>query len=207
MTCAAYNAECRAALSVLAEHVPAGSRLVLAGRDKPPLRIARLRAEGRIAEIGVADLALTRVEAAVLLRAAGVRLGEDDLVALHERTKGWPAGLYLAALYLREGGPVGTAAISFGGDDRLVSEYMESEFLARISRRHRVFLTRTAVLERMCGSCARRSWRCLALPGCWRNWPVPTCCWCRWTVMGSGTATTTCSATCWCRSWNAWNRP
>ena len=29
---------------------------------------------------------------------------------------------------------------------------MESEFLARISARHRVFLTRTAVLERMCGS-------------------------------------------------------
>ena len=28
---------------------------------------------------------------------------------------------------------------------------MESEFLARISRRQRAFLTRTAVLERMCG--------------------------------------------------------
>jgi LuxR family transcriptional regulator, maltose regulon positive regulatory protein len=32
-----------------------------------------------------------------------------------------------------------------------VSEYLESEFLARISRRQRAFLTRTAVLERMCG--------------------------------------------------------
>ena len=62
-----------------------------------------------------------------------------------------PAGLYLAALYLREGAPLASAAVSFGGDDRLVSEYMESEFLARISRRQRAFLTRTAVLERMCG--------------------------------------------------------
>ena len=43
------------------------------------------------------------------------------------------------------------AAVPFGGDDRLVSEYMEAEFLARISPRHRVFLTRTAVLERMSG--------------------------------------------------------
>ena len=43
-----HNHDCRAALSVLADHVPAGSRLVLAGRDEPPLRIARLRAEGRI---------------------------------------------------------------------------------------------------------------------------------------------------------------
>ena len=38
-----------------------------------------------------------------------------------------------------------------GGDDRLVSEYIQSEFLARISSRQRVFLTRTAVLERLCG--------------------------------------------------------
>ena len=49
-----HNSECRAALSVLADHVPGGSRLVLAGRAEPPLRIARLRAEGRILEIGPA---------------------------------------------------------------------------------------------------------------------------------------------------------
>ena len=94
---------------------------------------------------------LSRPEAGALLRSAGVTLGEDDVAVLHQRTEGWPAGLYLAALYLREGGPPGTAAVSFGGDDRLVSEYMQSEFLERISQRDRVFLTRTAVLERMCG--------------------------------------------------------
>ncbi|MGH3185631.1 MAG: hypothetical protein ACRDOE_27525, partial [Streptosporangiaceae bacterium] len=146
-----HNSECRAALSVLADHVPGGSRLVLAGRDEPPLRIARLRAEGRMLEIGPGDLSLTRQEAASLLREAEVTLGEDDVAALHRRTEGWPVGLYLAALYLREGGSLGSAAVSFGGGDRLVSEYMESEFLARISRRQRLFLIRTAVLERMSG--------------------------------------------------------
>jgi LuxR family maltose regulon positive regulatory protein len=145
------NSECRAALSVLADHVPAGSRLVLAGRAEPPLRIARLRAEGRILEIGPGDLSLTLEEAAALLRDTGVALGEDDVAELHRRTEGWPTGMYLAALYLREGGSFGNAGVSFGGDDRLVSEYMESEFLARISRRQREFLTRTAVLERMSG--------------------------------------------------------
>ena len=145
------NQECRAALSVLADHVPAGSRLVLAGRTEPPLRIARLRAEGRILEIGPGELSLTQAEAASLLRNAGIALGARDVAELHQRTEGWPGGLYLAALYLREGGPVASAAVSFGGADRLVSEYMESEFLARISSRQRVFLTRTAVLERMSG--------------------------------------------------------
>jgi LuxR family maltose regulon positive regulatory protein len=145
------NSEGRAALSVLADHVPAGSRLVLAGRDEPPVRVARLRAEGRLAEIGPGDLALTAEEAASLLRAAQVVLGDDDVTELHRRTEGWPVGLYLAALCLREGGSAGTAAASFGGDDRFVSEYVEAEFLARISSAQREFLTRTAALERMSG--------------------------------------------------------
>jgi LuxR family maltose regulon positive regulatory protein len=84
-----HNRECRAALSALADHVPAGGRLVLAGREAPPVRVARLRAEGRITEIGAADLALTREEAAGLLRAAEVALGEEDLASLHQRTEGW----------------------------------------------------------------------------------------------------------------------
>jgi LuxR family maltose regulon positive regulatory protein len=142
------NRECRDALSVLAGHVRPGSRLVLAGRGEPPLRIARLRAEGRVLEIGPDDLSLTLQDAAALLRAADVTLREDEVVMLHQRTEGWPVGLYLAALYLR-GGCMKRAAVSFGGDDRLVSEYIESEFLERISRRHRDFLSRTAVLERV----------------------------------------------------------
>jgi LuxR family maltose regulon positive regulatory protein len=146
------NSECRSALSVLADHVPDGSQLAFAGRAQPPLRIARLRAEGKILEIGPDDLSLTRDEASSLLRSAGLTLTQDDVAELHERTEGWPTGLYLAALYLRQGGPLANAAFSFGGDDRLVSDYMESEFLSRISLGQRAFLTRTAILERICGS-------------------------------------------------------
>jgi LuxR family transcriptional regulator, maltose regulon positive regulatory protein len=145
------NAECRAAVSMLADHVPGGSRLALAGRDQPPLRVARLRAEGKILEIGPGDLSLTRQEASALLRNVDLALAEGQIAELHRRTEGWPVGLYLAALYLKEGGPLRRAGVSFGGGDRLVSEYLESEFLARISPWQRAFLTRTAVLERMCG--------------------------------------------------------
>ena len=42
------NRECQAALSVLADHVPGGSRPAVAGRGRPPLRVPRLRAEGKI---------------------------------------------------------------------------------------------------------------------------------------------------------------
>jgi LuxR family transcriptional regulator, maltose regulon positive regulatory protein len=157
-----HNREGQAALSMLAEHVPEDSRLVLAGRARPPLRIARLRAEGRIFEIGPSDLSLTVDEAASLLRAAEVVLGDDELAELYRRTEGWPVGLYLAALCLREGGSLGAAAAAFGGADRFVSEYVETELLARISKQQQVFLTQTAALERMCGSLCEAV---LELPG------------------------------------------
>src|SRR5215472_6727938 len=99
-----HNRECRAALSALADQVPAGSRLVLASRGRPPVRTARLQAEDKLFEIGPGDLALTAEEAAALVREAGVTLDESEMTELHRRTEGWPAALYLAALYLREGG-------------------------------------------------------------------------------------------------------
>ena len=86
------NAECRAAVSMLADHVPGGSRLALAGRDRPPLRVARLRAEGKILEIGPGDLSLTRREASATLRNVDLALGEGQVAELHRRTEGWPAG-------------------------------------------------------------------------------------------------------------------
>ena len=68
--------EGQSALSMLADHVPGGSRLVLAGRAEPPVRIPRLRAEDRVLEIGPGDLSLTRAEADSLLRGgAGARRG------------------------------------------------------------------------------------------------------------------------------------
>jgi LuxR family transcriptional regulator, maltose regulon positive regulatory protein len=146
-----HNRECQAALSVLAEHVPEGSRLVLAGRTAPPLRIGRLRAAGKILEIGARDLSLDRQEASSLLRQAEVALGEDEVAELHKQTEGWAAGLYLAALCIREGGSFVRAVASFNGGDRFINDYVEAEFLARISREQRSFLTRTAVLERLCG--------------------------------------------------------
>ena len=85
---ALHNSECRAALSVLADHVPGGSRLVLAGRAEPPLRIARLRAEGKLLEVGPGDLSLTWEEASSLLRNVDLTLGEDDVAELHRRTEG-----------------------------------------------------------------------------------------------------------------------
>jgi LuxR family transcriptional regulator, maltose regulon positive regulatory protein len=148
---ALHDQECQYALSALADHVPSGSQLVLAGRTRPPLPAVRPRAEAKVMEIGPGDLSLTCGEASALLRNAGVTLDEDETAELHQRAEGWPAGLYLAALYLKEGGSLSRAAVSPRRADLFINDYVESEFLSQISGRQRAFLTRTAVLERMCG--------------------------------------------------------
>ncbi len=91
----------------LVQYVPAGSQIAIASREVPALPLARWRAQGGVHEIGVADLRLNEQEAELLLEAVGVELDPSELSELTERTEGWPAGLYLAALSLRAGGPPG----------------------------------------------------------------------------------------------------
>jgi LuxR family maltose regulon positive regulatory protein len=146
-----HNRECQAAIAALVEHVPAGSRIVIAARSQPHLRLARLRAEGRVLEIGPKELSLDRQQSASLLRNAGVEISDADVVGLHGKTEGWPVGLYLAALSLRAGGSVPSTVAAFHGDDQFISEYLHFEVLSRLPKKEIRFLRRTALLDRLCG--------------------------------------------------------
>ena len=140
------NPECLDALVALLSHVPQGSQLVLSGRAEAKLKLAKLRADGDLLELGPAALALTDTEAFALLEGAGIDVTESEAAALNERAEGWAAGLYLAALSLDGGSSLAT----FGGDDRFVTDYLRSEELARVTPDELEFLLRTSVLDRMC---------------------------------------------------------
>ena len=141
--------KCIELIARLADQIPEGSTLVFAGRTLPRLRIAHWRARGRLAEVGVDELALTRREADLFLRRLGIELAETEVAALARRTEGWVTGLYLAALALGDGNGTTGAAVRFGGDDRFVTDYFRSEYLSRIRQKDVRFLTRTAILDRM----------------------------------------------------------
>ena len=146
-----HSREGQAAIAVLVDNVPEGSRIAIAARREPPLRLARLRAQGRVLELGPRDLSLDREQSAELLLGAGVELSEADVTGLHEKTEGWPVGLYLAALAIRSGGSVSKAVAAFGGDDLFVSEYLHFEVLSRMPEEQIQFLRRSAVLDSMSG--------------------------------------------------------
>src|SRR6185295_5859822 len=67
-------------------------------------------------------------------------------------TEGWPAALYLAALSLRESPDHAKAVLRFGGEDRLVADYLRDEVLSELSEDQITFLTRSAVLDQLSGS-------------------------------------------------------
>jgi LuxR family transcriptional regulator, maltose regulon positive regulatory protein len=139
------------ALSELLESLPAGSQIAIASRQEPALPLGRWRARGWVRELGPADLRLNDREAELLLTAAGLELDGDEIGELTERTEGWPAGLYLAALSMQAGAPSSTSATAFGGDDRFVADYFRVELMSRLPDADASFLKRTSVLERMCG--------------------------------------------------------
>jgi LuxR family maltose regulon positive regulatory protein len=139
------------AVSAIAGSVPEGSALALAARIVPDVGLPRLRADGRLLEVGIEDLALGPPQAYRLLRGAGVRATKSEAAELTQATEGWPVGLYLAALSLQEQRRSTMPPIRFTGDDRFVVDYVRSEVLGRLSRERQRFLTRTSILDRLNG--------------------------------------------------------
>jgi LuxR family transcriptional regulator, maltose regulon positive regulatory protein len=143
------NHRCHTQVEGLLRDLPEAVRVVLVTRATPPLELARLRAAGEVADIGVTDLRFTRSEAGALVSAvAGITLDGPDLSALLARTEGWPAGVFLAALSLRGHPSPHTFIDQFTGNNRFIADFLAEEVLNRQAPDVRQFLLRTSILDR-----------------------------------------------------------
>jgi ATP/maltotriose-dependent transcriptional regulator MalT len=140
-----------AAVAFLLDHLPPTLHLVIASREDPPLPLPRLRARHQLTEVRAADLGFSLEEAAAFLgEGMGLRLAEEDVAALVERTEGWAAGLQLAGLALRDRPDPAAFVAAFTGGHRLVADYLLAEVLDRQPASTRRFLLATSVLDRLC---------------------------------------------------------
>jgi LuxR family maltose regulon positive regulatory protein len=151
------NHEIDSSLAFLIDRIPEKLRLIVSTREEPPLPLARWRSLERVVEIGLDDLRFSYEEAAVFFRQTmGLNIDSRSARLLEDRTEGWIAGLQMAALSLRVRGHDETlaetakAAETFSGRNRYLVEYLAAEVLKRQSDDTRVFLHRTAVLDRFC---------------------------------------------------------
>jgi LuxR family transcriptional regulator, maltose regulon positive regulatory protein len=142
---------CHEQVALLLGHLPPCVQVVIATRSDPPLPLARMRAVGEIAEIRTRELRFDAQQAAELIHSVvAVQLTDRDLAYLVERTEGWPAGLYLAALSMRGDSSPGAFVRQFFGGNRFIVDYLVEDVLDRQPSDIRRFLTRTSILGRFC---------------------------------------------------------
>jgi LuxR family maltose regulon positive regulatory protein len=135
------------------EQLPRGSRLIALTRADPTIRLGRLRARKALGELRVRELAFTFDEARELMVVQeGIALDDEDLGVLFDRSEGWAAGLYLAALWLREQPDPKAGLRDFSGDHLHVAEYLSGEVIDGLDDDTRRFLLHTSVLSRLGGS-------------------------------------------------------
>ncbi len=140
-----------AGMGFLVEHMPGNHRLVIASRSEPPLPLARLRVRGDLSEIDPEQLGFSEAEAKYLLNEVHqLGLAAAAVSRLHLRTEGWAAGLYLAALSLRDRPDADQLIAGFSGDDRRIADYLAGEVLDQQPDVVLRFLLCTSVLERFC---------------------------------------------------------
>lgn len=139
------------AVAFLLDHLPPAAHLVIATREDPPLPLPRLRACGQVTEIRAADLCFTHEEAVLFLSyGMGLRLTDEQVGKLVDRTEGWAAGLQLAGLALRDRADPAAFVTAFAGGHRLVADYLTTEVLDRQPSPLRHFLLTTSLLTRLC---------------------------------------------------------
>ena len=137
-------------MTFLLEHLPPQLHLIVATRADPPLPLARLRAQGQLAEVRTADLRFAAAEAGAFLQTVmGLDLEAAAIAILEQRTEGWIAGLQLAALSLQGRTDVSAFLAAFSGTHRYVLDYLSEEVLARQPAPVQQFLLRTSVLDRL----------------------------------------------------------
>jgi LuxR family maltose regulon positive regulatory protein len=140
---------CHHQLAALAGMLPPGCQLLISSRHPPSMPVARLRANGRLLEIGQADLRLSEPQAAALTRTvSGLTLPADSQRALTAVTEGWPAAVYLIARALRgHPGPHTVPSVSAVAH-LCVDDYIAEELLGDLDPGQAAALARTAVLSR-----------------------------------------------------------
>ncbi|MFP4344414.1 MAG: LuxR C-terminal-related transcriptional regulator [Anaerolineales bacterium] len=147
-----------AVLQELLTHRPPRFHLVILTREDPALPLTRWRAKNRLTEIRAADLRFGPEETEQFLREGmELKLSDEDLVRLLERTEGWAAGLQLAAVAMKSPLTSGLRedAASFvrslSGSHRFILSYLTEEVLKRQPPEVQDFLLATSILTTLNG--------------------------------------------------------
>jgi ATP/maltotriose-dependent transcriptional regulator MalT/DNA-binding SARP family transcriptional activator len=124
--------------------------LVFASRQVPPVRLARLKSMGEVAELTRSDLRFDFAETGLLFTGESWSDQSSDLVGdVAARTEGWPASLQLVRTALKDRDVYTARAFvrSLSGGHGDMYDYLAEEVVGDLPEALQLFLMRTSVLE------------------------------------------------------------
>jgi len=143
-------AEIRHIAKELLARAPERLSFVFASRRTPPIRLARLRSLGEVAELSTDDLRFDATETERLFRETyEMRLDPGLIAELSRRTEGWAASLQLVRTALINGDPTEVRAFinSLTGAEGHLYDYLAEEVIGDLPMALQDFLMRTSLLE------------------------------------------------------------
>lgn len=137
-------------MRMLLDATPALGQFIISSRDTPELGLGRMRAHGHLLEIGVDDLRFSLEESRSLLQIQRqLPITDEQVAMLQKRTDGWAAGLWLAAVSLRDRNDANAFIRSFSGSNAAVADYLLEDVLSRQPEPERRFLLAISVLDEL----------------------------------------------------------
>ncbi len=135
-------------LAYIVDHIPENMHLVISSRTTPPLKLARLRAQGQLVEIQMEDLAFNYDEIELFLyQITKTQAEEEDVKTLAKVTEGWIAGVRMAVLSAKSGRKLKILLQDFSGSNRNIMDYLTEEVLNQQPDEIRSFLIKSSLLS------------------------------------------------------------
>jgi len=139
-------------LEVVLEHAIRGLRLVLLSHGEPAVEIQRHHVAGQLTRVAASELTMDVPEVTEMLAQHQVDATELTARVVQRHSHGWPCGVRLAALALKD---ATTTEAAMELADRDTVDYLASEVLVKTPARVRHLLVRTSIVEEVSPDLAR----------------------------------------------------
>ncbi len=137
------NPECHRSLQYFIDHLPDSMHVALGTRSRPPLSFSKLEANGQLLSIDADSLRFSLLESKKAIENTGTGHSRDDMISIHERCEGWPAGVYLCAM---TADPLPSTDRAPAGLDT-VRSYLTEQMLDELPEDERSALTSWSILR------------------------------------------------------------
>ncbi|MCV2351018.1 LuxR C-terminal-related transcriptional regulator [Paucibacter sp. Y2R2-4] len=134
----------------LIERLPPQCKLFISARSAPLLRLYKLKAQGRLLQIGMAELSFDLEQAELFLNQRHqLQLDAASVRRLLHATEGWPAGLQLAALALKARGDKRGFIENFCEQTADIGRYLYEEVFWDQAEEIKTFLLQTSFIKQL----------------------------------------------------------